>query len=317
VAAACDGRAARQERRMSVMRIAVGFKVTPDWEALRPADWARVAAAEGPEGRAEAVRFVRRVPGVFDEAALELALRLRDARADAGLETELSAFTVGGREADPLLATLQALGFAVARVDTGAAGEVSGPDGPATTGGVADGGIVAGSLDFAPAATAALVAACARRLDGDVLLLGERGSPDGSGLVPFLAAESLGRPCVAGVTAITPAPSERLRVTFSADDGPVRAVVTPPCVLAVGNAVVSMLRVPTLKDRLAARDRPVAEYAPARLDVDLAALPEGASLLRLEAVDRGRAGAVVPGATPADKARALYEQLLRAHLEKL
>ncbi len=29
------------------MRIVVGFKVTPDYEALRPADWARVEARMG------------------------------------------------------------------------------------------------------------------------------------------------------------------------------------------------------------------------------------------------------------------------------
>jgi electron transfer flavoprotein alpha/beta subunit len=89
-------------------------------------------------------------------------------------------------------------------------------------------------------------------------------------------------------------------------------------VLAVGNAVVSMLRVPTLKDRLAARDRPVADYTAADLDVDLrAARARDATLMRLEQVDRGRAGIVVHGATPADKARALYEQHLRARLEGL
>jgi electron transfer flavoprotein beta subunit len=286
------------------MRIAVGFKITPDWEALRPADWARMAAAEGPEGRAEAARFVRRVPGVFDEAALELALRLRDARADRGLETSLAAFTVGGREADPFLATLRALGFECARVDPAA-----GPASPA--GGTVD-------LDFAPAATAALVAACAQRPGGDVLLLGERGGPGGGGAVPFLAAEELDRPCLTGVTTVEPAADDRLRVTFTTDDGPARAIVVPPCVLAVGNAVVSMMRTPTLKERLAARDAPVAEYTAEDLGVDLAALAGGASkLVGLEPVDRGRAGVVVPGGTPAEQARALYEGHLRARLEQL
>jgi hypothetical protein len=37
----------------------------------------------------------------------------------------------------------------------------------------------------------------------------------------------------------------------------------------------------------------------------------------LETIDRSRAGAVVTGATPADKARALYETHLRARLEHL
>ena len=72
------------------MRIVVGFKVTPDYEALRPADWARAAAGDAAT-RAEATRYVRRVLNVFDEAALELSLRLRDARAAARSETSLAA----------------------------------------------------------------------------------------------------------------------------------------------------------------------------------------------------------------------------------
>jgi hypothetical protein len=40
-------------------------------------------------------------------------------------------------------------------------------------------------------------------------------------------------------------------------------------------------------------------------------------LAGLETIDRGRAGKIVTGATPADKARALYEQQLRARLEQL
>ncbi len=287
------------------MRIAVGFKVMPDFEALRAADWARVAAAEGPEGRAEATRYVRRVLGVFDEAALELALRLRDARAESGLPTHLAAFTVGGPDASPFLHTLQALGFDCARLDPGA--------GPASADGSAG---MTDALDFAPAATAALVAACAQRLGGDVLLLGERGGPAGSGTVPFLAAEALGRPCVTCVTGIEPAGADRLRVSFVADDGPLRALAVPPCVLAVGNAVVSTLRVPTLKDRLAVRDVPVGQFTAADLDVEGEPALDGAPVLRtLDPVDRRRAGIVVPGATPAEQARVLYDDHLRARLE--
>ena len=275
------------------MRIAVGFKVVPDYEALRPADWARLAAAEGPGGRAEAARYVRRVPGVFDEAALELALRVRDARAERGLETGLAAFTVGGHEADPLLATLRALGFACARVDPAA------------------------DLDFAPTATAALVAACAERLGGDVLLLGARCGPGDSGLVPFFAAEELGRPCVTEVTAVEPAAYERLRVTLAADDGPLRATLSPPCVLAVGNAVVSLLRVPTLKERLLVRDAPVAGFTPEDLGAAPGPVQAGEPApARLQIIDRSRAGSIVAGTTDAEKARALYEDHLRARLER-
>ena len=139
---------------MDQLRIVVGFKVTPDYEALRPR---RLGAGDGgraPEARAEATRYVRRVLNVFDEAALELALRLRDARADAGLETSLAAFSVAGREADPFLRTLQALGYEAARVERRRRPRLR-----------------------APRRRPPLVAACAERLGGDVLLLGSRSGP--------------------------------------------------------------------------------------------------------------------------------------------
>jgi electron transfer flavoprotein beta subunit len=281
---------------MSALRIAVGFKVTPDYEALRPADWSRLAAGTGaPGGEASALKYVRRVLGPFDEAALELALRLRDARSERGLQTGLAAFSIAGREAGPFLTTLRALGFETARVDAGA------------------------DLGFAPAASAALVAACVRRLGGDVLLLGAQSGPGDSGMVPFLTAETLGRPCVTQVTAIAPLDDGRLRATFAADGGLLRATVAPPCVLAIGNALVSMLRVPTLKDRLAVRDLPTAALTAEELGVAVSAAleQETAALTRLELVDRARAGAVVPGASPQEKARVLYETELRARLERL
>jgi electron transfer flavoprotein alpha/beta subunit len=276
---------------VSALRIAVGFKVTPDYEALRPADWARAAD----QGTIE-VPYVSRVLNVFDESALEVALRVRDERAGLGLATELAAFSVAGREAEPYLRTLQALAYERAvRVEAG------------------------GDLDFAPAATAHLIAACAERLGGDVLLLGCRSGPGDSGTVPHLVAAVLARPCLTQVTEITAAQDGHLRVTFVADRGAARASIMPPCVLAVGNALVSMVRVPTLQERLAVRDRPLRVFSPHELGVDVAAAlaREPAELLGLETVDRGRGGARLEGGTPEEKARALYETYLRAELEQL
>ncbi len=62
----------------------------------------------------------------------------------------------------------------------------------------------------------------------------------------------------------------RLRVTLMTDDGLQRLTARTPCVLAVGNALVSHLRVPTLTDRLAVRDRQPDVLEPADLGVDLA-----------------------------------------------
>ena len=66
------------------------------------------------------------------------------------------------------------------------------------------------------------------------------------------------------------------------------------------------------------RDEPVSTYTAADLGANLTAAPGGGvTLTHLDLVDRGRAGVVVPGATPAEQARALYERYLRARLEQL
>ncbi len=271
---------------MSAMRILVCFKVTPDYEALRDADW-----VAGP-GDAVRSRYVRRVLNCFDESALELALRLRDALAAGEVAAGLGALSVGGRETEPFFATLYALGYErAARIEPGAA------------------------LDYAPAATAALLAAYAQRVDrSDLLLLGSRCGPGDSGTIPFLVAEELGWPCVSQVAEIEPTGGDGLRVTCAADDGRLSLTVRPPCVLAIGNALVSHLRVPTLTDRLARRELRADVLAPGDVGVDLAVALDGApaALESLERVDRTRAGVVVGGDTPAEMARALFA----AHVEE-
>jgi electron transfer flavoprotein alpha/beta subunit len=265
---------------MNPMRILVCFKVTPDYEALRDADW-----VAGP-GDAVRSRYVRRVVNCFDESALELALRLREAAAAHG-GGELGALSVGGRETEPVFATLLALGYErAARI------------GPGRT------------LDYAPEATAALLAAYARRVDGsDLLLLGCRCGPADSGAVPFLVAEELGWPCVTQVTEIEPVDDGRLRVACATDDALLRLTVAAPCVLAVGNAPVSHLRVPTLTDRLARRHRSPDVLTPADVGVDLVTVlgDTPADLEGLERIERRRAGAVVTGETPHDLARAVLD----------
>ena len=270
---------------MKAMRILVCFKVTPDYESLRDADW-----VAGP-GDAVRSRYVRRVLNCFDESALELALRLREALAARDVVAGLGALSVGGRETEPFFATLHALGYErAARIEPEAA------------------------LDYAPAATAALLAGYARRVDrSDLLLLGSRCGPGDSGTVPFLVAEELGWPCLTQVTEVAPA-GGGLRVTCAADDGRLSLTVRPPCVLAIGNALVAHLRAPTLTDRLARRELRADVLAPGDVGVDIAVALGGApaALEGLERIDRTRAGVVVGGDTPAEMARALFA----AHVEK-
>ena len=281
---------------MSDVRVLACFKATPDFEALGEADWAG-AAAGGVE-----TRYVRRVLNCFDESALELALRLSESAARCGVRAELDALSVGGREVEPYLKTLVALGYERAtRVPPEAAGTESG-------------------LDFAPGVVASIIAAYARRVaHSDLVVLGWRSGPGDSGTVPFRVAEALGWPCLTQVTEVEPLSDDRLRVACVADDGPQRLTLRGPCVLAVGNAVVSHLRVPTLKDRLARRHRPIEVLAAADLGVDIAALRRRETCLptAFETIDRSRRGVVIEGRSPRDKAQTLFDSRLRDIMETL
>ena len=286
---------------MDRLRIVVGFKVTPDYEALRASDWARAAGGRNGDRRRPGgpeTRYVRRVFNVFDEAALELALRLRDARAEAGLETSLAAFSVAGREADPFLQTLQALGFdarrprgARRRPRLRAAGHrrrhrrVSAADRAA--------GRAAARQPLRPRRERRR-AVPGRRRARPALPDGGHRSPGGLPRPPPRDLRGRRRPGSGdGRAAVRARRRQRRRLDAARADaeGPARGARSPPrpALVRASWASTSTRRSPA--------SRPCSPG--------------------LETIDRGRAGTIVPGRTPAEKARALYETQLRARLEKL
>ncbi len=292
---------------MNAMRILVCFKVTPDYEALREADWAAGEAdcvsgagvAVGGTGVASGVetRYVPRILDCFDESALEMALRMREAAARDGVAVGLGAVAVGGREVEPHLRTLLALGYERATRVHAEAG-----------------------LDFVPTVTASIVARYVQETNKtDLLMLGCCSGPDDSGMVPFLVAEELGWPCLTQVTEVTVLSDDRVRVAHMIDDGLLRMTVRLPCVLGVGNAVVARLRVPTLTDRLARRDQHTELLQATDLGIDVPAELGRATcvLTRLQVIDRSRAGVIIGGETPRAKAQALFDSHLKSMIEKL
>ena len=149
-------------------------------------------------------------------------------------------------------------------------------------------------------------------------MLGCRSGPGDSGTVPFRVAEALGWPCLTQVTEVDPLPDGRLRVACMVDDGLLRLTLTLPCVLAVGNAVVSHLRVPTLRDRLARREQPIDVVAADALGVDVAVERRRRTcvLSGLEGIPRARQGAVIEGQTPREKAQALFDAHLKGMIPR-
>ena len=99
------------------------------------------------------------------------------------------------------------------------------------------------------------------------------------------------------------------------DDGFLRQLARLPFVAAVGNAPHAYLRVPTLKERVASRDKKVEVLEAAIPAIDNNAA--GCALAGLTIIDRRRAGLKIEGATPQEKARKLYQEYLERWLAEL
>ncbi len=267
------------------MNILVCFKVMPELEMLNAEDWVFDGRFHIDTG------FVKRVLNCFDESALEMALKLRDTSEDLSAPVELTALTIDGSGAEPFLKTLNALRFKrVVRI------------------GQRD------DITFKPTAVAAMVSWFVRQhTPQDVLLMGRQSGLGDSGKSPLLAAERLGWPCITQVSSVEPADEHHLKVTCQVDDGELRQIVRIPCVLGVGDAPHSYLRVPTLKDRMDHGSRPVMVISAP----DIQAPEDTIKLACLEVIHPQRSGIIIQEDSPEDKARRLYSAYLEPRLDQM
>lgn len=273
------------------MNVLVCFKVVPDLDQLSESDWVVDGCF-----RVE-TRFVKKMINPYDESALELALKLADQARGSAIATSLTALTVADSGANLTLKSLRALGYQEAvRIEDDA------------------------ELDFAPENVAALFAAYIRSTDGfDLIMMGRQSGVEDNAKTPLLAAELLQWPCITQVTAVEKDTAGTYKVTAMADEGTVTRVIKPPCVLAVGNAPSSTLRVPTLKAIKEQAEQPVKTYAAAELRKISPHLPlnPDAELLNLEVVNRKRESIIIDGADAAEKAGILYQSYLKGWLAEL
>ena len=91
------------------------------------------------------------------------------------------------------------------------------------------------------------------------------------------------------------------------DDGRLRQRIQTPCVLSIGDAPNTYMRVPTLKDRLRSGKRPI-EILSIK---DFQLSDETEELIDLEVIHHRRAGILIEGKSPEEKARKLYEGHLK------
>jgi electron transfer flavoprotein alpha/beta subunit len=199
---------------------------------------------------------------------------------------KLNALTIAGPGATPVLKTLNALRFnRVVRIDSH------------------------DDLRFKPMAIASILTQYVlKHAPQNVLLLGRQTSIGENTKTHLLVAEMLGWPCITQVTGIELVNKNHLTVTSQVDDGRLRQRIQTPCVLSVGDAPNTYMRVPTLTDRMHYGKRPV-ETLSMR---DFQLPDETEELMDLEVINHARSGILIEGETPEKKARELYE----AHLEK-
>ncbi len=229
-----------------------------------------------------------RVIGPFDENALEIALQLKD-----GSGAKVTALTAGPSFHQELLR--KALGVR------------------------ADGAIHVTEEQIQrldAAAVAGLLAAAVRRLgDVDMVLCGrESGEWDGGQIGPLLA-EQLGFTSVALARQIEPAGVRAVRVTREMAGGVALVEAGLPAVITVTNSATNQLRIPKVKDTMAAFRIPITSWSASDIGCGaLAERPGSVSIRHMYIPDSGARVEMIEGEDDEDRAAKLASRILSLKL---
>lgn len=271
------------------MRIVNCFKIVADLEQIRGNHWTIN------ENRPEDPAFVKRVINPYDESALELSLKMADQLKKIGCPADLTALTIDGKQSDIFLKRLFASGFnQVCRINC------PGDD-----------------LLFQPLSVAEILAAFIGNLGlPDLIVMGMQSSGGDNAKTALLLAEELGWPCITGVTGFNLTEQGLAAVQCVSDQGTIEQTLRPPCLLAVGNAPNSHLRVPTLKSIKTAGTITITESDLDGLQLDPARLRADCDtqLIGLRNIDKSRAGELIEADTAEEKAARLYNSYLKGRV---
>jgi electron transfer flavoprotein alpha/beta subunit len=268
------------------MKILGCFKVVGDFDLVAEEDWT------ADDQLKIDTSYIKPLWNCFDEGALEMMLKLSDLSEGFGVVCQLNALTVGTQKHESFLKTLFALGF-----EHGVRIEAE------------------EELAFCPEKVAAWIADYVQeQAPQDVIFTGVQSADGSNAKTPYLLAEKLGWPCVSQVTAVEPVDETSLKVMSEVAGGSLVQVIRTPCVLAVGNAACAYLRVPTLKDKMRTKNKPVERIQPEEKERSKEAQIK---LTALAPVIRKRNTVVIEGETPQEKAAILYQDYLKGRLEQL
>lgn len=258
------------------MNILLAFKAEPDLTMLAEQEW--LSAEQEPL----LLSYVPVHAGMDEQAAAEIMLRQQG--------VNLTALSVGDARAEPFMRQLSALGFAeLVRIVP--------PDGA--------------DLRFAPQQIAQAIAGWHQQNPQSLIITGSQSSEGNNGQTGLWLAELLGWPVLAGVVDFTvDSVGQSVDVLIVRDNQRLRLRIKLPAVLIVVNDGRYSLRVPGIRQKLAASKAEITQVLSPELNPDPSRC-RGLKLLRQQ-----RAGVMIEGDNPAEKARLLYEHYLRERMPR-
>lgn len=269
------------------MRILVCFKVVPDLDNVLVDEWNACT-----EGNID-LSYVKKIYNSFDEAALEMALRISEIAKEQGQDAEVTALTISSENIDSLLRNLYAVKMhRVVKIECDC------------------------DVRFNAWGIAQIIVSYVREAGMyDVILMGCQAAVGNNGQTALLTAEMLGYPCITQVMDSVPV-GEHLRVVSQIDQGIRRQTIKPPAVLAVGNAVHPYLRIPTLKEKMGALKSEISYLSlpSLKLSPDQIERYNDKFLISLYRESQGRQCEYVEGASPEEKAQVLYDRYISSYL---
>lgn len=227
--------------------------------------------------------FLESAPGIYDEAALETALQIKDQAEEKGIPADLTAFTLGQELPDTLSSRL--FGVRYDRIVH-----------------------MTSELDirFRPDIVSDIIVRFIEENKGyDIVLMGQQSSPGENARTHIMTAYKLGVPCVLNVVDIGVG-NGYISVRSIADGGFLEQKVKTPVILGIGDAAHPYLRVATLRERLAASKKKAEIYGTYE---SYKSIPE--SMIGLYRDVRVRRCEWIEGDSAKEKMQTLYDGVIR------
>lgn len=213
------------------MNILVCFKICSELSKLNPKDF-EIKGEVGMD-----THFLPNMINCFDESSLEFGIRLSENTEGLTLNVEKTALTIGEEHTEQYLKTLIALGYDHA-VRVRAKEE---------------------EIRYSPSDVAATISEYNKRNKQDIIITGRQAPHGNNASTGQIVSALTGYPLFSSVVDIKIDSENELILTILNNGSIYEQKVHTPAVISMGNAVISCLRTPTLRQRMKTKNKQI-EY---------------------------------------------------------